>query len=254
LRGIAREVAGASRIAADLRSFARLALDAILYRLLRFLPPTNRRRHVRLRGGVRITYRLNRGDFQGVREVWMQEAYRLPRNPGTVHSVVDLGANIGLASVYLARHHGARRVLAVEPVHENAQLAALNLRQNGVSGEVLEAAVATYEGTAPFIAAEASNVGHLGPGGNEVQTVTMESVLGRLAGLADVVKLDIEGAEEDLLKDGGWLQRVRVLVAEFHPDRVDYPGLVRLVCEKGFEYVPAGSVYRHSADTFYRVE
>jgi hypothetical protein len=57
-------------------------------------------------------------------------------------------------------------------------------------------------GTAPFIAPDASDVGHLGPRGNEVQTATMDVVVRKLAGVVDIVKLDFEGADKDLLKDG----------------------------------------------------
>jgi hypothetical protein len=67
------------------------------------------------------------------------------------------------------------------------------------------------------------------------------------------VKLDIEGGEEALLTgDRSWLRRVRCLMAEFHPDVVDYPALVKLVESEGFRYIPAGSVFPMSADTFVR--
>jgi hypothetical protein len=41
-------------------------------------------------------------------------------------------------------------------------------------------------------------------------------------------------------------------MVEFHPDRVDYPGLVALLRAEGYQYVPAGSVLPKSADTFVR--
>jgi FkbM family methyltransferase len=256
-RGIWRELVGARDIAGDSASLARLAADIGLYRALRFedLRASDRARHVRLHDGTAITYRLNRGDIQGVREVWMKHTYRLPVALDSVETVVDLGANIGLASVYLARHYRPARVIAVEPVPENARLASLNLRQNGIRADVVEAAVGPADGAASFAPARESNTGHLGLGGLEVRVLSMKTLLGMLpAGKPiDVLKLDIEGGEAALLEaDRGWLARVRLLIAEFHPAQVDYPSLVQLVRDEGFEFVPAGSVYPDSADTFYR--
>lgn len=258
VRGIARELGGARTIAGNRGSLARLAADIGLYRVLRFedLRASDRTRQVRLRDGTTLTYRLNRGDIQGLREVWMNETYRLPVELGAVDTVVDLGANIGLTSVYLARRHQPRRVIAVEPLAENARLASLNLRQNGVAGEVVEAAVGPEDGTAHFSRARDSNVGRLGEDGVEVRVVSMRTLLDTLpeGRPIDILKLDIEGGEQPLLDgDRGWLERVRVLIAEFHPEQVDYPRLRQLICDAGFEYVPSGSVHPHSADTFYRV-
>jgi hypothetical protein len=42
------------------------------------LPDRNRERRIRVRGGIELNYRLNRGDMQSIREVWMDECYRLP--------------------------------------------------------------------------------------------------------------------------------------------------------------------------------
>jgi FkbM family methyltransferase len=256
-RGIARELAGARRIARGGSSVARLSADIGLYRALRFgeIPGSDSLRRIRLRDGTSISYRLNRGDLQGMREIFMADTYRLPIGIDSVATVVDLGANIGLTSVYLARQHRPRQLIAVEPEPENARLASLNLRQNGLEGEVVEAAVGPSDGSATFARARESNIGRLGEGALEVRVVSMRTLLEQLPDgePIDILKLDIEGGEEALLDgDRDWLRRVRVLIAEFHPELVDYPRLVQLVRDEGFEYIPAGSVYPHSADTFYR--
>jgi tRNA1(Val) A37 N6-methylase TrmN6 len=69
-----------------------------------------------------VCYRLNKGDLHSIREVWFEEAYRLPfEDPSG--TLLDLGANIGLTGVWLAKRYAIERVIAVEPDCDNAMLA-----------------------------------------------------------------------------------------------------------------------------------
>ena len=120
----------------------------------------------------------------------------------------------------------------LEPSPANAQLVRLNLERNNVNGQVVEAAVGARDGTAHFQDGLDSNLGHLASdGGREVPVVSMETLLGRLPSGAqvDLVKMDIEGGEGPLLRENlGWLGRVRSLIAEFHPEVIDYPAAAAL--------------------------
>src|SRR5712671_6873777 len=101
-----REWGKCIRLCADPPSVLRLALDFALSRVFVFLPKNtrNRVRSVRLHGGVQLCYRLNKGDLHSIREVWFEEAYRLPfEDPSG--TLLDLGANIGLTSVWLAKKY-----------------------------------------------------------------------------------------------------------------------------------------------------
>jgi len=248
-RGTLHELAGGLRLAADLPSFARIASDVLLSRLMRRVPLPNRDRDrmIRVRGGIELHYRLNRGDIQSIREVWMDQCYRLPFD---VHpqSLVDLGANIGLTSLWFAQRYGCS-VVAVEPSPDNARIARLNLQRNGVKAEVIEAAVGPHDGTARFEEAGDSNLGHLGTaeGGRPVTVMSMDTLLDRLPDAhADLVKMDIEGGEGPLLRENvGWLRRVRSIIAEFHPTMIDYPAAIKSIEDQGFRYFPA-----HSARDF----
>jgi tRNA1(Val) A37 N6-methylase TrmN6 len=62
-----------------------------------------------------LWYRWNRGDLASIREVFVLEGYRLP--VGFVpRTVLDLGANIGLTSIWLANNFPLEHLIAVEPV------------------------------------------------------------------------------------------------------------------------------------------
>ncbi len=254
---VLRELRAAAGLAADARSFARLALDCLLYRALKIgaVGQRDRERNVNLRGGVKLTYRLNRGDIQSLREIWYDQIYRLPFR-ARVETVVDLGANIGFTSVYLAKRYGARRVVAVEPDASNAGLARRNLEQNAIDGDVVEAAIGPADGTARFTAGADSNLGRVGAEGRAVAMISMNTLCER-HGLEriDVLKMDIEGGEQQLLSgQTGWLSRVRSMIAEFHPDVVDYAGCVARIQDAGLRWIEPGSVFRLTTDCFVAAE
>ncbi len=152
-----------------------------------------------MRGGGSISYRRNRGDIQGIREVFLDEFYRLPSEI-MPRVVVDLGANIGLTTLWLNRHYEIEKCVAVEPVPENVRLLKKNLHDNHIDCEVMESAVASFHGTATFVAPVDSNLGHLGDAGDiSVTRVTMNEIVDSLGCRVNLLKLDIEGGEQDLL-------------------------------------------------------
>jgi FkbM family methyltransferase len=233
----------------DRQSFVRYAGDAVLYRALTVAPASERLRTIRI-GGAELTYRLQRGDIQAVREVWVEECYRPPA-PIPFDTVVDLGTNIGLTSLWYARH-GASRLLCVEPVPANMRLARRNLAQNGVTAEFVQAAVGARDGTARFrVDPSYSTRGHLDRDGElEVPVVSMATLVSRV-GQVDLVKMDIEGAEIELLRaPESWIDRVNAIIIEF--DRGDPRELGGVLNTHGFRYVPAFSVWWNSMDFFIR--
>ncbi len=255
-RSFTREVIGGLRLVADHQSFVRYATDVFLYRILRIvnLPSSGQERSIRLHGGIEITYRLNRGDIQSIREVWIDESYRLPY--GVVPKIViDLGANIGLTSLWLARRYNCPTIIAVEPLPSNASLVRRNLANNGIVAEVIEAAVGPNDGSTFFDAQRDSNAGRVSMAGIPIRMISMDSILSMLRemSIVDLVKMDIEGGEQALLSSNlAWLDRIRSLIVEFHPPLVDYPGLVSTLERTGFRYIPAGSTHTGSMDGFVR--
>lgn len=252
-QGIWRELAMAQRHVAT-RSLPRYAVDIVLYRYMRVRVPKrlDARRTIALKNGVRVVYRLNRGDIQTVREVWFQETYRLPYElPGDRGTLLDLGANIGLTSVYLARRHGFERIVAVEPLADNAALARCNLAMNHISAEVVEAAIAPQAGHATFAPADDHNAGRVTADGSglPVSLVTVDEIAPEPIRL---VKLDIEGAEAALLTaNNEWLGRTTGLIVEFHPAMIDYPELAHQVRDQhAFTFYPPGSVHRYTTDGY----
>jgi FkbM family methyltransferase len=259
VRGITHELAGAARAATDMKSRLRLLADIMLFRALRVWPALGahaKTRRVLLRGAP-LSYRLNRGDIQGIREVWLDEIYRIPA-PHPFRIVVDLGTNIGLTSVWLHRQYGLEMVLGVEPDLENLELARHNLEANDVRGRVIHAAVGPTDDIVRFACTQgASNLGHVSAVGVAVRQISMATVLAELPAerRIDLLKLDIEGAEEALLlaDDLDWLDRIDSIIAEFHPATVNIPRLVAVLEQHGFTYFPAGTLWHGSMESSARL-
>lgn len=135
-------------------------------------------------------------------------------------TILDLGANVGYTAVDLAARHPGARVIAVELDEENAALAARNLRPFGERCVVVRAAVWSRDGEVAYDGDSAWGL-HVVPGGAETRrtpALRVSTLLGRLAlDWVDYVKMDIEGAEEEVLGDDGWLKNVGSIKVEIHP-------------------------------------
>jgi len=249
-----QESTRASSKGSGLGSRLLLAIGPTAQRALRRLPvPLRAQRLLTVRiGSIDVSYRLNAGDIQSIREVLVDEAYRLPFD---IHprSIVDLGANIGLTSLYYGARFSPPCIVAVEPDAENAAIARRNLAPFGA--QVVEAAVSPFSGTVAFQASAESNLGRVDPMGKQrVRSITMDEVLDLVPdGRADLVKIDIEGGEEALFSENcSWLDRVDAIIIELHPPTVDVHPIVERIESAGFQYVPAGSVWTDSMDAFLR--
>jgi FkbM family methyltransferase len=252
-----RDLWASVKLGADARSRVRLMVDFTLSRFIGIVPiaQQNRRRTVRFRDGITIRYRLNKGDLHSIREVWFEENYRLPFK----HSsgiLLDLGANIGMASVWLCKKYSFTEVIAVEPDPANAELVRDNFLLNAISGEVLQAAIGPYDGTARFQFSELSNLGRLSEDGLPVQMISVDAIIKKFSvPRFALVKIDIEAGEQPLF-DGPleWLARTDAIIMELHPSLVDCTRLTKQVSSQGFKYIPAHSLVPDNLPCFTRID
>lgn len=138
--------------------------------------------------------------------------------------VVDLGANIGLASVYFASQFPEAHVIAVEPDQENCRLIEKNCRRllEHDRLHVVRAFAAARDGTAGIdrnVRAWAFHkVDVVDDRHESVPCVSMNRLL-ETSGFdrVDLLKCDIEGSERELFHDcAPWIGRVRHLIVETH--------------------------------------
>ncbi len=144
--------------------------------------------------------------------------------------ILDCGANVGMATLYFTWRYPKAEVHAFEPDPETFALLQRNIDANGLKHAHAHAlAVSDTNGSIDFYR-DASNPGYpmmstvrdrMPKERTTVACVALSSFLEeKLPGReVDLVKLDIEGAEQAVLTDlaaSGALARVRELVIEYH--------------------------------------
>jgi FkbM family methyltransferase len=135
--------------------------------------------------------------------------------------VLDLGANIGLWSVWAGESLRPSRTIAVEPIPRNCRLLARNLELNPrTRGDVICAAAGTEEGSATF-AATTFTTGRLSGDENQPDGLSVRVIdtldLMQTQGVT-FLKMDIEGGEWPILTDPRFAESdVVVMFLEFHP-------------------------------------
>lgn len=139
---------------------------------------------------------------------------------------VDVGANFGLHSLLGCHLVGERgTVTSVEPVPENLRLLRRNIHLNGFASRtriVPKALLAESQGELEMtIEAGLSPAATLSrtPGGKtvSVSSTTMDECLDGEVRLPDLVKIDVEGAEHEVLKGARHLlERGPTLLVEVH--------------------------------------
>ena len=201
---------------AAIQAFRRARLDL---KEIVTLPVTTLNGHaVQVRGGTT--------DHVALWEV-LTKGGHLPARPlpDPVRTIVDLGANVGYASLHLATLYPDAKILAVEMDAGNALACRENLRVLGDRAQVVCAAAWTSNGEVKYggpRVIESSVCGTRARQRPEVRCAPARSIDTLLhdAGFetVDYLKMDIEGAEVELLRTPlTWAPRVQSLGIEWHP-------------------------------------
>lgn len=177
-----------------------------------------------------LTLRRTNSDFFVVRDVFENDDYGAVRkmNLPPDARIVDLGANVGVTSLYFASLYPRCQILAVEPDAANADLAERNCRGLIAAGRLrLERAFAGgSDGTAcidrtdqswGFKKSDASPAAAAGAA-DAIPCLSMTTLLARHPmDRIDLLKCDVEGSEAELFANcAPWIDRVRNLVIEVH--------------------------------------
>jgi FkbM family methyltransferase len=159
--------------------------------------------------------------------------------------ILDCGANVGLASLWLKRTFPRARITAFEADPQICRVLRRNMTANGAADvDVVQAAVWDRDTTLSF-RAEGTDAGAIASVATSDEAPAVDVPAVRLRDYiererVDLLKLDIEGAEYAVLHDiAPVLTRVAALQMEVHdfsPERRLLPGCLDLLQRHGFTY------------------
>jgi len=160
-----------------------------------------------------------RTELDVLQEVGLEDEYRRADEiPAT--TIVDLGASIGLATLRLLSSHPEAHVVAVEA--DPVLIPRLRANVAGLPVTVIHAAVGSSGGERQFFRSDIDSWGNSLEHTSETQTaVTVPAIsLGDLLDTnnldrVDLLKLDVEGAEWEIL-DGLLDPRIKAVIGEIH--------------------------------------
>jgi len=165
--------------------------------------------------------------------------------------ILDCGANVGLASLFFRRLFPDARITAFEADPSVFGMLDANLKANGADRVTARhAALWTSTGSLTF-RCEGSDSGMIAslPGAVDGTSTTVPSLRLRdllAEGPVDLLKLDIEGAEDAVLADcESELHRVKALVMDLHefdPAARQAPRVLERLTRAGFTYAIDGFV------------
>ena len=176
--------------------------------------------------GVRVVAEHGTPDVLTLDQVWYGRVFEPPAEVAGLLAelerhepvVLDLGANVGMFGAWVRERFRSARITAYEPDERNAALHRRLIELNGGDGDwtLIEAAAGTHDGSVAFAAGDftTSHVATAGTAGT--REVPVHDVLDAIRD-ADLAKIDIEGAEWEILADPRF--RIRpgaLLILEYH--------------------------------------
>lgn len=175
-----------------------------------------------LPGGFKACIRPNGRDQAVLAEIFGCEPYQSDVNP---KRILDLGANIGMATLFFAMQFPDAEIASVEPFPGNEAMLRENVRLNKIRCTVFAGAVGVSSGEAELFVGEVADAFSLTPASDagwhtkiRVRQFSVDEIMDQLHWTQiDLLKIDIEGCESTLFKsNNAWLGRVNRIVGEAH--------------------------------------
>ncbi len=174
--------------------------------------------------GVKSPVYLRKGgsDWTVFKQVFVWNEYRYPVK-ADVKPIIDAGANVGFASVWMANRFKQARIIALEPEKNNYKL----LQKNIAAYEGITAINAGLWDKSCFLEIVHPDWGSWGFRTKELAVETENSIRATTLGEIvktydikeiDILKIDIEGAETEVFKTGYecWLPITKYMFIELH--------------------------------------
>ena len=181
-----------------------------------------------------------------LKEYFFDEEFLLPFSMDSKLKIYDLGANMGIATLYFKRKYPNAEIVVYEADPDICNYLRENIKGNLDERQLRDIkincqAVWIEDGEVEFKSegADSGAVSARSTTGKKIPAIDFRNVMENEQTI-DFLKMDIEGAEYEVIKAiGRFLKKVKMLFIEFHfsPDndqQLDI--LIKILNENGFDY------------------
>jgi FkbM family methyltransferase len=162
------------------------------------------------------------GDLFVLYEVFMLRSYFVPESmlpPDDVRIIVDCGANVGITSLFLASRYPRAKIFSIEPHPENFELLTRNTSSEARIVPINAAVVGQPRTNIRFSTSGPAWGNKITQDDADIEVPAISiAELCKNYGLEhiDLLKVDIEGGEEEIFANADFLPRVRFGIIELH--------------------------------------
>lgn len=177
-----------------------------------------------LKNGIKMKIRVNSTDVQAFTNVWIFEEYKPQISVVTEYSVViDIGAHIGLFSLYVSQLCENGSIFCFEPIKENYDLLSFNINLNKIKNiKSFQKAVTDKPGVVRiFLSSDAAahSIFLKGSSYQESESTSLKEILdSNKIENCDLLKMDCEGSEYMILNSlpDEYFDRIQNIAMEYH--------------------------------------
>lgn len=156
--------------------------------------------------------------------------------------IVDIGSNIGVSVVWLGQKYPNAAIWAIEPTYLTMKRLITNIRINGMSDrvDIMSMAVGGRDGFAKVnlgLTSARTSASRDYSHGLSVSTISLASIVERVGGAVDLIKIDCEGAEYEFFNEApdDVFSNIGLIVGEAHSvGSAQHDHLVRRFRNLGF--------------------
>jgi FkbM family methyltransferase len=159
-------------------------------------------------------------EYKAVINIYNQLFLDSPQN------IIDLGANVGLASIYLGTEYNSAKFKLIEPSLDNLEIARLNLKLNRIDFSDLEGGAwnknTMLNLNRDFRDGKEWSINLSENQNGNIKGYSIKDIIDQYDTPIDILKIDIEGAEKILFEDSiyafGFLEKVKCIALEIHDE------------------------------------
>ncbi len=212
--------------------------------------------------GFKVYYADPKAAWVQIHELIIREEYYFSDDREAPHTIIDCGCNIGLSILYFKAMYPNSRIIAFEPNQKCYEIAVKNISENNLKDvQIINSALGASNETTTFFVPENDNMaGSLFPkDGVKVgfleQEVKVEKLSAHINKELDLLKLDIEGAEYEVMNEiRDCLKYVKSIIIEAHvrdaKDNMSLTGLLNVLNQNSYRFQIGKSAWHeyHSSE------